>query len=50
MYRHIFEMIAKEEEECIVEDDFEGFPNFGDSQSDYDTVTTLKFIVGQLPC
>uniref|UniRef100_A0A0K8RW44 DnaJ homolog subfamily C member 21 n=1 Tax=Crotalus horridus TaxID=35024 RepID=A0A0K8RW44_CROHD len=38
VYRHIFEMIAKEEEESIVEDDFEGFPSFGDSQSDYDTV------------
>ncbi|ETE72358.1 DnaJ-like subfamily C member 21, partial [Ophiophagus hannah] len=42
VYRHIFEMIAKEEEESIVDEDFEGFPNFGDSQSDYDTASLPK--------
>ncbi|XP_034956439.2 dnaJ homolog subfamily C member 21 [Zootoca vivipara] len=38
VYRHVFEMIAKEEMESIQEEDAEEFPSFGDSQSDYDTV------------
>nr|XP_060617363.1 dnaJ homolog subfamily C member 21 [Anolis sagrei ordinatus] len=38
IYRNVFEMIAKEEKESMLEEDGEEFPNFGDSQSDYDTV------------
>ncbi|KAJ6656090.1 hypothetical protein lerEdw1_004139 [Lerista edwardsae] len=38
VYRHVFEMIAKEEMESMPEEDPEEFPSFGDSQSDYDTV------------
>lgn len=38
MYRDVFELIAKEELECMSEGDVEDFPTFGDSQSDYDTV------------
>lgn len=38
MYRDVFELIAKEEVECVSDGDIEDFPNFGDSQSDYDTV------------
>lgn len=38
MYRNVFEMIAKEERESVLEEDMEDFPTFGDSQSDYDTV------------
>lgn len=37
VYRHIFEMITKEEMESMTEDP-EEFPSFGDSRSDYDTV------------
>uniref|UniRef100_A0A8C5SR07 DnaJ heat shock protein family (Hsp40) member C21 n=1 Tax=Laticauda laticaudata TaxID=8630 RepID=A0A8C5SR07_LATLA len=50
VYRHIFEMIAKEEEESIVDEDFEGFPNFGDSQSDYDTVVHCFYAYWQSFC
>ncbi|XP_021030300.1 dnaJ homolog subfamily C member 21 [Mus caroli] len=38
VYRVVFELIAKEELECMSEGDVEDFPTFGDSQSDYDTV------------
>lgn len=38
MYRNVFELIAKEELESMLEEDAEDFPTFGDSQSDYDTV------------
>ena len=39
MYRNVFEAIAKEElESASSEEDAEGFPVFGDSGSDYDTV------------
>ncbi|XP_070599563.1 dnaJ homolog subfamily C member 21 [Erythrolamprus reginae] len=50
VYRHVFEMIAKEEEESIVDEDFEGFPNFGDSQSDYDTVVHCFYAYWQSFC
>lgn len=42
MYRNVFESIVKEEMEhskVEEEDDDEAFPTFGDSQSDYDTVS-----------
>lgn len=41
MYRNLFESIGKEELEHSKEEDDESddFPTFGDSQSDYDTVT-----------
>lgn len=49
MYRHVFEMIAKEEMESMQEEDPEEFPSFGDSRSDYDTVShgglNVMFIV-----
>lgn len=41
-YRNVFESIVKEEMEhskVEEEDDDEAFPTFGDSQSDYDTVS-----------
>ncbi|XP_075397041.1 dnaJ homolog subfamily C member 21 [Tenrec ecaudatus] len=38
VYRNVFEMIAKEELESVLEEDKEDSPSFGDSQSDYDTV------------
>lgn len=41
MYRNVFEMIAKEELESVLEEDAEDFPTFGDSQSDYDTVRSV---------
>lgn len=41
MYRNVFEMIAKEELESMLEEDAEDFPTFGDSQSDYDTVRNV---------
>jgi hypothetical protein len=44
VYRVVFELIAKEELECMSEGDVEDFPTFGDSQSDYDTVKE------KLPC
>lgn len=42
VYRSLFESIVKEEMEhskVEEEDDDEAFPTFGDSQSDYDTVS-----------
>lgn len=41
VYRNLFESIAKEELEHSKEEDdgSDDFPTFGDSQSDYDTVT-----------
>lgn len=42
VYRNVFESIVKEEMEhskVEEEDDDEAFPTFGDSQSDYDTVS-----------
>ncbi|KAM6470074.1 dnaJ homolog subfamily C member 21 [Liasis olivaceus] len=50
VYRHVFEMIAKEEEESILKEDFEEFPNFGDSQSDYDTVVHCFYAYWQSFC
>lgn len=48
MYRDVFELIAKEEFECMSEGDVEDFPNFGDSQSDYDTVKEKLHCILQL--
>lgn len=40
VYRNLFESIVKEEmEQSRMEDEDEEFPSFGDSQSDYDTVS-----------
>ncbi|XP_042308234.1 dnaJ homolog subfamily C member 21 [Sceloporus undulatus] len=50
VYRHVFEMIAKEEKESILEDDMEEFPNFGDSQSDYDTIVHCFYAYWQSFC
>uniref|UniRef100_H0WIN7 DnaJ homolog subfamily C member 21 n=2 Tax=Otolemur garnettii TaxID=30611 RepID=H0WIN7_OTOGA len=50
VYRNVFEMIAKEELESILEEDVEDFPTFGDSQSDYDTVVHPFYAYWQSFC
>ncbi|CAL8317632.1 unnamed protein product [Lota lota] len=53
VYRSLFESIVKEEMEHSKdedEDDDEGFPSFGDSQSDYDTVVHLFYGYWQSFC
>nr|XP_056704473.1 dnaJ homolog subfamily C member 21 [Euleptes europaea] len=50
VYRHVFEMIAKEEMESMPEEDAEEFPSFGDSQSDYDTVVHCFYAHWQSFC
>ncbi|KAK0133299.1 DnaJ subfamily C member 21 [Merluccius polli] len=53
VYRGLFESIVKEEMEHSKEEeeeDDEGFPSFGDSQSDYDTVVHLFYGYWQSFC
>ncbi|XP_055968058.1 dnaJ homolog subfamily C member 21 [Sorex fumeus] len=50
VYRNVFEMIAKEELESMLEEDVEDFPPFGDSQSDYDTVVHPFYAYWQSFC
>ncbi|XP_046528293.1 dnaJ homolog subfamily C member 21 [Equus quagga] len=50
VYRNVFEMIAKEELESVLEEDVEDFPTFGDSQSDYDTVVHPFYAYWQSFC
>ncbi|XP_015263299.1 PREDICTED: dnaJ homolog subfamily C member 21 [Gekko japonicus] len=50
VYRHVFEMIAKEEMESMPEEDAEEFPSFGDSQSDYDMVVHCFYAHWQSFC
>uniref|UniRef100_A0A8D0LCJ4 DnaJ homolog subfamily C member 21 n=1 Tax=Sphenodon punctatus TaxID=8508 RepID=A0A8D0LCJ4_SPHPU len=50
VYRHIFEMIVKEEMESVPEVEDEEFPSFGDSQSDYDTVVHPFYAYWQSFC
>ncbi|KAM7149807.1 dnaJ homolog subfamily C member 21 [Molossus nigricans] len=50
VYRNVFEMIAKEELESVLEEDDEDFPTFGDSQSDYDTVVHPFYAYWQSFC
>ncbi|KAM7320755.1 dnaJ homolog subfamily C member 21 [Alexandromys fortis] len=50
VYRDVFELIAKEELECVSDGDIEDFPNFGDSQSDYDTVVHPFYAYWQSFC
>ncbi|XP_070267947.1 dnaJ homolog subfamily C member 21 [Myotis yumanensis] len=50
VYRNVFEMIAKEELESVLEEDAEDFPTFGDSQSDYDTVVHPFYAYWQSFC
>ncbi|ELW53500.1 DnaJ like protein subfamily C member 21 [Tupaia chinensis] len=50
VYRNVFEMIAKEELESVLEEDIEEFPTFGDSQSDYDTVVHPFYAYWQSFC
>uniref|UniRef100_A0A8C9IZZ9 DnaJ heat shock protein family (Hsp40) member C21 n=1 Tax=Panthera tigris altaica TaxID=74533 RepID=A0A8C9IZZ9_PANTA len=50
VYRNVFEMIAKEERESVLEEDMEDFPTFGDSQSDYDTVVHPFYAYWQSFC
>uniref|UniRef100_K9J1N2 DnaJ homolog subfamily C member 21 n=1 Tax=Desmodus rotundus TaxID=9430 RepID=K9J1N2_DESRO len=51
VYRNVFEAIAKEElESASSEEDAEGFPAFGDSGSDYDTVVHPFYAYWQSFC
>ncbi|XP_062942569.1 dnaJ homolog subfamily C member 21 isoform X1 [Cynocephalus volans] len=50
VYRNVFEMIAKEELESVLEEDVEDFPTFGDSHSDYDTVVHPFYAYWQSFC
>uniref|UniRef100_A0A2K6FQH3 DnaJ homolog subfamily C member 21 n=1 Tax=Propithecus coquereli TaxID=379532 RepID=A0A2K6FQH3_PROCO len=50
VYRNVFEMIAREELESVLEEDIEDFPTFGDSQSDYDTVVHPFYAYWQSFC
>uniref|UniRef100_A0A6J0TS27 DnaJ homolog subfamily C member 21 n=1 Tax=Pogona vitticeps TaxID=103695 RepID=A0A6J0TS27_9SAUR len=50
VYRHVFEMIVKEEKESMLEEENEEFPSFGDSQSDYDTVVHCFYAFWQSFC
>ncbi|KAE8636525.1 hypothetical protein XENTR_v10003030 [Xenopus tropicalis] len=50
VYRHIFELIVKEEMENKIDGDLEEYPSFGDSQSDYDTVVHLFYAYWQSFC
>ncbi|KAM4708226.1 dnaJ homolog subfamily C member 21 [Discoglossus pictus] len=50
VYRNIFELIVKEETENKKDDEFEEFPTFGDSQSDYDTVVHPFYAYWQSFC
>ncbi|XP_004698139.2 dnaJ homolog subfamily C member 21 [Echinops telfairi] len=50
VYRNVFEMIAKEELESVLEEDKENSPSFGDSQSDYDTVVHPFYAYWQSFC
>ncbi|XP_054439907.1 dnaJ homolog subfamily C member 21 [Pteronotus mesoamericanus] len=50
VYRNVFETIAKEELESVLEEDGEDFPTFGDSQSDYDTVVHPFYAYWQSFC
>ncbi|KAM4809616.1 dnaJ homolog subfamily C member 21 [Rhinophrynus dorsalis] len=50
VYRHVFELIVKEEQESKNDLDLEEFPPFGDSQSDYDTVVHPFYAYWQSYC
>ncbi|KAL0628566.1 DnaJ-like protein subfamily C member 21 [Plecturocebus cupreus] len=50
VYRNVFEMIAKEELESVLEQEADDFPTFGDSQSDYDTVVHPFYAYWQSFC
>ncbi|CAL1567576.1 unnamed protein product [Knipowitschia caucasica] len=53
VYKHLFELIVKEEMEhtkADEEDDDDSFPSFGDSQSDYDTVVHIFYAHWQSFC
>ncbi|XP_069602065.1 dnaJ homolog subfamily C member 21 isoform X1 [Ranitomeya imitator] len=50
VYRHIFDLIVKEEMETKINDEGEEYPGFGDSQSDYDTVVHPFYAYWQSFC
>ncbi|XP_042546577.1 dnaJ homolog subfamily C member 21 isoform X1 [Dipodomys spectabilis] len=50
VYRNVFEMIAKEEIESVLEEDIQDFPTFGYSHSDYDTVVHPFYAYWQSFC
>ncbi|XP_056401805.1 dnaJ homolog subfamily C member 21 isoform X2 [Hyla sarda] len=50
VYRHIFDLIVKEEVESKIKDEAEEYPMFGDSQSDYDTVVHPFYAYWQSFC
>ncbi|XP_075697904.1 dnaJ homolog subfamily C member 21 [Rhinoderma darwinii] len=50
VYRHVFDLIVKEEMESKMNDEGKEYPTFGDSQSDYDTVVHPFFAYWQSFC
>ncbi|XP_069819228.1 dnaJ homolog subfamily C member 21 isoform X2 [Dendropsophus ebraccatus] len=50
VYRHVFDLIVKEEMESKVNEEGEEYPTFGDSQSDYDTVVHPFYAYWQSFC
>ncbi|XP_053304106.1 dnaJ homolog subfamily C member 21 [Spea bombifrons] len=50
VYRHVFELIVKEEMESKVDGTSEEYPSFGDLQSDYDTVVHPFYAYWQSFC
>ncbi|XP_044148694.1 dnaJ homolog subfamily C member 21 isoform X2 [Bufo gargarizans] len=50
VYRHVFDLIVKEELDSKINDDGEEYPTFGDSRSDYDTVVHPFYAYWQSFC
>lgn len=50
VYCVVFELIVKEELECMLEGDVEDFLIFGDFQSDYDMVVYFFYVYWQSFC
>ncbi|XP_063816758.1 dnaJ homolog subfamily C member 21 [Pseudophryne corroboree] len=50
VYRHVFDLIVKEELESKINNGKEEYPTFGNSQSDYDTVVHLFYAYWQSFC
>ncbi|XP_066458549.1 dnaJ homolog subfamily C member 21 isoform X3 [Eleutherodactylus coqui] len=51
VYRHVFDLVVKEEKESKINDEGEEeYPTFGDSQSDYDTVVHPFYAYWQSFC
>ncbi|KAM8960889.1 dnaJ homolog subfamily C member 21 [Pelodytes ibericus] len=50
VYRHVFDLIVKEELESKIDGNMEEFPSFGDSQSDYDLIVHPFYAFWQSFC